>query len=190
MASLFTNTTLSDEGIRSTIRLRGGLTAKHRVTAWKYIFRLPGNSTSFYDFLAIGPHPAAVSSLATRYPLRDRKLFRKMAVLISALAHWSPIWADAEFAMAWVFPFVVVFGQVRAVILFEGLYDFVMTRAVAVGLSYICVIHSVTHQDRASSRRGGVQSAEDTLTQPADKQQCLLAMYRVSHDTLSTQAHK
>ena len=47
-----------------------------------------------------------------RYPLRDRKSFRKIAVLISALAHWSPIFAEVEFTPSWCYPFVVVFLQV------------------------------------------------------------------------------
>lgn len=59
------------------------------------------------------PHiPAALASLSLRYPLRDRKSFRKTAVLISALAHWSPILAEVEFAPSWCYPFVVVFSQV------------------------------------------------------------------------------
>ncbi|CAM9842751.1 unnamed protein product [Laminaria digitata] len=111
MASLFDNTTLSGEGIRSLIRLRGGLPPEHRFTAWKYLLRLPGNSAAFAELVARGPHPAALASLATRYPVRDRKAFRKTAVLISALAHWSPILAEVEFVPSWVFPFVVVFSQ-------------------------------------------------------------------------------
>lgn len=47
-----------------------------------------------------------------RYPLRDRKSFRKTAVMISALAHWSAILAEVEFAPSWCYPFVVVFSQV------------------------------------------------------------------------------
>eukprot|EP00903_Cladosiphon_okamuranus_P006928 g6743.t1 len=34
-----------------------------------------------------------------------------MAVLISALVHWSPILAEVEFAPSWCYPFVVVFSQ-------------------------------------------------------------------------------
>ena len=115
MTCLFENTTLSAEGIRSLIRLRGGLPTEHRFTAWKYLLRLPANSTAFAELVAKGPHPAALASLATRYPVRDRKAFRKTAVLISALAHWSPILAEVEFVPSWVFPFVVVFSQVRYV---------------------------------------------------------------------------
>lgn len=56
--------------------------------------------------------PAALASLSMRYPLRDRKSFRKTAVMISALAHWSAILAEVEFAPSWCYPFVVVFSQV------------------------------------------------------------------------------
>lgn len=59
------------------------------------------------------PHdPAALASLSMRYPLREQKSFRKTAVLISALAHWSSILAEVEFAPSWCYPFVVVFSQV------------------------------------------------------------------------------
>lgn len=111
---LFAKTTLTENGLRSLLRLRGGLPDAHRFTAWKFLLRLPGNWSCFHEFVRKGPHPGCVASLAIRYPLRDRKLYRKTAVLTSALAHWSPIWAEAEFVPGWVFPFVVVFRQVRA----------------------------------------------------------------------------
>lgn len=101
------------ERLRSLVRLRDGLPADYRLTAWKYLLDLPGNSSSFLELVRRGPHPAAVASLAARYPLRDRTLFRKTAVLISALAHWSPVLGEAEFVPAWVFPFAVVFQKVR-----------------------------------------------------------------------------
>lgn len=111
--ALFEGTSLSEKGIRSLIRLRGGLPPEHRFTAWKYLLRLPSNSEAFAQQIAKGPHHTAMASLAMRYPLRDRKHFRKTAILVSALAHWSPILADVEFVPSWVFPFVVVFSQVR-----------------------------------------------------------------------------
>lgn len=112
MAYLFETTTLSEHDIRSMLQLRGGLPVEHRVTAWKILLRLPGNSKQFAQLVSRGPHPTALASLSIRYPLRDRKLFRKAAVLMSALAHWSPILAEVEFVPSWLFPFCVVFGQV------------------------------------------------------------------------------
>lgn len=114
MASLFDNTTLSEEGIRSLLHLRGGLPTEHRFIAWKFLLHLPSNSKQFAELISRGPHPAALASLSVRYPLRDQKLFRKTAVLISALAHWSPILGDVEFVPSWVCPFVIVFSQVGA----------------------------------------------------------------------------
>ncbi|CAM9502399.1 unnamed protein product [Ectocarpus sp. 6 AP-2014] len=111
MAYLFETTTLSEHDIRSMLHLRGGLPVEHRVTAWKFLLRLPGNSKQFAQLVSRGPHPTALASLSIRYPLRDRKLFRKAAVLLSALAHWSPILAEVEFVPSWLFPFCVVFGQ-------------------------------------------------------------------------------
>lgn len=54
MASLFDNTTLSDEGIRSLTK--SGLPSEYRLVAWKYILRLSGNAKEFGRFVALGPH--------------------------------------------------------------------------------------------------------------------------------------
>lgn len=54
MASLFDNTTLSDEGMRSLIKI--GLPSEHRLIAWKYILRLGGNAKEFARLVALGPH--------------------------------------------------------------------------------------------------------------------------------------
>lgn len=112
MAFSGTRTTLTDDGLRSFIRLRGCLPSDHRVTGWKYLLRLPGNSTAFHDLVSRGPHPR-VANLASMYPVYNRRLYRKTVVLMSALAHWSPIWAEAEFTLPWLFPFVLLFGQVK-----------------------------------------------------------------------------
>lgn len=119
---LFATTSLTGGGIRSLIRLNGGLPEAYRFTAWKFLLRLPGNSSCFLELLRKGPHPTALASLSTRYPLRDRRLFRKTAVLLSALAYWSPIWAEAEFVPGWLFPFVVVFQQVSEQIHSSGVH--------------------------------------------------------------------
>eukprot|EP00752_Nemacystus_decipiens_P006940 g6230.t1 len=109
MGSLFDNTTLSDEGIRSLIQR--GLPSEYRLVAWKYLLRVGSNAKEFGRLVALGPHSAALASLSMRYPLRDQKSFRKTAVLLSALSHWSPILAEVEFAPSWCYPFIVVFSQ-------------------------------------------------------------------------------
>lgn len=113
MGSPYASPALSEESIRSLIHFRGGLPVEHRMIAWKYLLQLPSNSGAFTRQVSKGPYPAAFASLSERYPLRDRRLFRKMAVIVSSLAHWSPILADVEFLPSWVFPFVVVFFQVK-----------------------------------------------------------------------------
>lgn len=113
MASLFDGTSLSEDGVRAFLRLRGSLPTEFRATAWKFLLHLPGNSKQFAHLVSRGPNPAVLASLSVRYPLRDRRILRKAAVLVSALAAWSPIMVEVEFVPAWVFPFVVVFSQVR-----------------------------------------------------------------------------
>lgn len=114
MASEDRNDADTRDRLRSLIRLHGRLPASYRFTAWKYLLQLPGNASSFRDLVRKGPHPAAVASLAVRYPLRNCQLFRKLAVLNSVVAHWSSVLGEAEFVPAWLFPFVVVFQQVRS----------------------------------------------------------------------------
>ncbi|CAM9246577.1 unnamed protein product [Hapterophycus canaliculatus] len=111
MASLFDGTSLSEDGIRALLRLRGSLPAEYRATAWKFLLYLPGNSKHFERLVSRGPNAAVLASLAERYPIRDLRILRKTAVFVSALAAWSPIMAEVEFVPSWVFPFVVVFSQ-------------------------------------------------------------------------------
>lgn len=63
MGSLFDNTTLSDEGIRSLINKRG-LPSEYRLVAWKYLLRLGSNAKEFGRLVALGPH-AGESKQAT-----------------------------------------------------------------------------------------------------------------------------
>lgn len=148
--------------MRSLIRLRGGLPTEHRVTAWKYLLKLPCNAAGFAQQVAQGPHSAAMTSLATRYPVRDRKLFRKTAIVFSALAHWSPILAEVEFVPGWVFPFVVVFSQVRdRFVCVYYLQDYRLRR---LSSRVWCVLfHERTAADRVSLYLRLVRSAEERL---------------------------
>jgi hypothetical protein len=49
--------------------------------------------------------------VAVRYPLRDSRLLRRLSLVSSALAHWSPLAAELEYLPAVVFPFLLVFGN-------------------------------------------------------------------------------
>ncbi|CAN0275311.1 unnamed protein product [Discosporangium mesarthrocarpum] len=97
--------------VQAFLRLRGGLPENYRISAWKTLLHLPANYERFAELVRLGPHSVALDGLQKRFPLRDRIVFRKVAVLMSALAHWSPLLSEVEFSPAWVFPFAVVFGQ-------------------------------------------------------------------------------
>ncbi|CAM9630859.1 unnamed protein product [Choristocarpus tenellus] len=101
---------INSKSVQALLYLRGEIPDDYRVVAWKALLSLPANSGSFKELIRRGPHPLAVATVV-RYPLRDRKVARKLTVLVSALAHWSAVFGVAEFVPSWVFPFVVVFGQ-------------------------------------------------------------------------------
>lgn len=56
-----------------------------------------------------GFHPS-YDTLERRYPLQDRRLLGRLARLLSALAHWGPVFAEAAFLPELAFPFAKLFG--------------------------------------------------------------------------------
>jgi hypothetical protein len=96
--------------LRALVETSGELPAKHRSLCWRYLLRLPGNEAPFAALVAKGPHPA-YCDLGARYPLRDSRLLRRLGLVLSALAHWSPIVAELEYVPATVFPFVLAFEK-------------------------------------------------------------------------------
>jgi hypothetical protein len=73
---------------------------------------------SFENLLSRGVHPGW-KSLADHYPIPDRKLFRRLQRLLSALAFWSPIFGEVQYLPALVFPFVRLFEHEDEVVGFE-----------------------------------------------------------------------
>ena len=56
-----------------------------------------------------GLHPA-FAALEQDCPLQDRSLLRRLSRVLSALAHWAPIFGEVGFLPAASFPFVKLFG--------------------------------------------------------------------------------
>ncbi|KAG5185634.1 hypothetical protein JKP88DRAFT_162613 [Tribonema minus] len=95
--------------LRALLRAHGAFPAPHRPLAWRLLLSLPRNRAAFAALTARGPHAAAARHIAQRFPLRSRRDAAKLTALASALAHWSPVFGEAENVPAVVFPFLRAF---------------------------------------------------------------------------------
>jgi hypothetical protein len=94
--------------MQALLATRGALPKKYRTLVWRFLLQLPENQELFTQLLAKGIHPA-YQDLPARYPLRDSRVLRKLQLVLSALAYWSPICGELEYLPSTVFPFVLVF---------------------------------------------------------------------------------
>ena len=67
--------------------------------------QLPENAAAFSNLVRKGRHPC-FSNLHSIYPIKDRRLFKRLERILSALAYWSPIFCEVSHLPALVFPFV------------------------------------------------------------------------------------
>lgn len=84
---------------------------------WKTLLKLPENFESYASLIERGTHPA-YQDLAKKYPLKSQKCIRLLERTLSALAHWSPIFAECDYLPLLIFPFVKLF-QNNQVVCFE-----------------------------------------------------------------------
>lgn len=67
----------------------------------------------------------AFKNLKSCYPIDSNKLYSKMQRILSALAHYCPVFSEIDYIPALVFPFVKMFG-VDEVLCFEVILSFFM----------------------------------------------------------------
>lgn len=84
---------------------------------WKMLLKLPENYDSYAALIGRGTHPA-FANLSRKYPVKSQKCTRLLERTLSALAHWSPIFAECDYLPLLIFPFVKLF-QNNQVICFE-----------------------------------------------------------------------
>lgn len=105
--------------ISGMLRRRGdALPDAQRPRLWRKVLQLPYNREAYAELEALGLHPA-FSDLRARYPAHTKHTLGRLERLLSALAHWSPLWAEAPFLPALAFPFLKVFGD-EPVLCFEA----------------------------------------------------------------------
>ena len=95
--------------LRNLLDAYGEYPSKYRLLVWRKMLRLPNNEEAYEALAAKGIHPA-VADLTERFPIADRSLLLRLQRVASALAHWSPIFAEAAVVPGMLFPFVKAFG--------------------------------------------------------------------------------
>jgi hypothetical protein len=103
-------TATTHKKLRTVIDLHGSLPSQYRSLGWRFMLRLPANVPAYEDLCARGEH-AAWKNLESQYPVKDRRMLVRLARLVNALAHWSPVFGELPFLPALVFPFVKFYGS-------------------------------------------------------------------------------
>ncbi|NWX38842.1 TBC31 protein, partial [Steatornis caripensis] len=95
----------------------GEYPAKYRMFVWRSLLQLPENHLAFSSLIDKGTHSAFVN-IQNAYPIKSRKLLRVLQRTLSALGHWSAIFAETPYIPLLAFPFVKLF-QNNQLICFE-----------------------------------------------------------------------
>ncbi|ESO96315.1 hypothetical protein LOTGIDRAFT_227074 [Lottia gigantea] len=90
------------------LRGYGEYPAKYRMFIWRSVLRLPENHAAYAALVDKGTHPS-FAKMHEVYPLKSRKLLRVLQRILSALAHWSPIFGETQYLPMLAFPFVKLF---------------------------------------------------------------------------------
>ncbi|NWR08849.1 TBC31 protein, partial [Paradoxornis webbianus] len=108
---------LNKKRLRALLKGFGEYPAKYRMFVWRSLLQLPENHLAFNSLIDRGIHSAFVN-IQKQYPIKSRKLLRVLQRTLSALAHWSAIFAETPYLPLLAFPFVKLF-QNNQLICFE-----------------------------------------------------------------------
>ncbi|XP_027747483.1 TBC1 domain family member 31 isoform X3 [Empidonax traillii] len=108
---------LNKKRLRALLKGFGEYPAKYRMFVWRSLLQLPENHLAFSNLIDKGTHSAFVN-IHNKYPIKSRKLLRVLQRTLSALAHWSAIFAETPYIPLLAFPFVKLF-QNNPLICFE-----------------------------------------------------------------------
>ncbi|XP_064501773.1 TBC1 domain family member 31 isoform X2 [Pseudopipra pipra] len=108
---------LNKKRLRALLKGFGEYPAKYRMFVWRSLLQLPENHLAFSSLIDKGTHSAFVN-IHNKYPIKSRKLLRVLQRTLSALAHWSAIFAETPYIPLLAFPFVKLF-QNNPLICFE-----------------------------------------------------------------------
>ncbi|NXO83392.1 TBC31 protein, partial [Sitta europaea] len=108
---------LNKKRLQALLKGFGEYPAKYRMFVWRSLLQLPENHLAFSSLVDRGIHSAFVN-IQKEYPIKSRKLLRVLQRTLSALAHWSAIFAETPYIPLLAFPFVKLF-QNNQLICFE-----------------------------------------------------------------------
>ncbi|NWV72048.1 TBC31 protein, partial [Malurus elegans] len=108
---------LNKKRLQALLKGFGEYPAKYRMFVWRSLLQLPENHLAFSSLVDRGIHSAFVN-IHKEYPIKSRKLLRVLQRTLSALAHWSAIFAETPYMPLLAFPFVKLF-QNNQLICFE-----------------------------------------------------------------------
>jgi hypothetical protein len=97
--------------------------ARYRMFIWKMLLKLPENYEPYASLIEQGTHPA-FADLIKKYPVKSQKCVRLLQRTLSALAYWSPIFAECDYLPLLIFPFVKLY-QNNQVVCFEIIATFI-----------------------------------------------------------------
>nr|KAG5713085.1 hypothetical protein BaRGS_021879 [Batillaria attramentaria] len=99
---------LNTDKLLSILKGYGEYPSKYRMFIWRKMLCLPENHAAYGALVDKGVH-AAYSNLHKAYPIKSSKLLRILQRILSALAHWAPIFGETQFLPSLAFPFVKLF---------------------------------------------------------------------------------
>ena len=99
---------LSTWQLRLTLHHTSEYPEKYRPLIWRFILQLPGNSSAFIGLAGKGTHPCFVNAISS-LPKLPKTVFSKVDTVVSALAYWSPLFAELSWLPHLVTPFAMVF---------------------------------------------------------------------------------
>ena len=74
----------------------GSFPDQYRPLIWRYLLKLPENSEIFTDLAQRGIH-ASYENLNNLFPLKSDRDFKRLQLLCSMMANWSPIFAEVRY---------------------------------------------------------------------------------------------
>lgn len=95
----------------------GSYPERYRTFIWRTLLELPGNEAAFTSLVSRGTH-SSWSNIGDKFQIKSPRLTRILEKILSALAHWSEIFAELEYLPMLIFPFVKIF-QNNHLICFE-----------------------------------------------------------------------
>ncbi|XP_041045481.1 TBC1 domain family member 31 isoform X1 [Carcharodon carcharias] len=99
---------LNKKRLQALLKEFGEYPEKYRMFIWRSLLQLPENHAAFSSLTDKGTH-AAYLGIHERYPIKSRKLLRVLQRVLSAMAHWSAIFAEVSYLPLLAFPFVKLF---------------------------------------------------------------------------------